>query len=116
LNGLLGSEQTEKGEHVKSKVRSMLISFFDIKEIVHKEFVLASLASVPHTTVTVYGDCVKMCEDYAPNFGDMHHDSSLSHISVFTREFFSKTNMTIVPHLPYLSVSPIEDKTERPPF
>jgi hypothetical protein len=24
--------------------------------------------------------------------------------------------MTVVPHPPYFSVSPIEDKTERPPF
>jgi hypothetical protein len=28
--------------HVKGKVKSMLIIFFDTKEIVHKEFVLAS--------------------------------------------------------------------------
>jgi hypothetical protein len=36
----------------------------------------------PHTTVTFYGDCVKMCKDFAPKFGDkrtgccittMHH-------------------------------------------
>jgi hypothetical protein len=32
----------------------MLIIFFDIKGIIQKEFVLA----------------VKMCEDFAPNFGD----------------------------------------------
>jgi hypothetical protein len=26
--------------------------------------------SIPHTTVMFYGNCVKMCEDFAPNFGD----------------------------------------------
>jgi hypothetical protein len=26
--------------------------------------------SIPHTTVTFYGYCVKMCEDFAPNLGD----------------------------------------------
>jgi hypothetical protein len=26
--------------------------------------------SIRHTTVTFYGDCVKMCEDFAPNFSD----------------------------------------------
>jgi hypothetical protein len=48
----------------------MLITVFDIKEIVHKELVLQAKQSIPHTTVTFYGDCVKMCEDFAPNFGD----------------------------------------------
>jgi hypothetical protein len=116
LNGTLGSVQTQKGEHAKGKVRSMLISFLSIKEIVHKEFVLESQTSVPHTTVTFYGDCLKMCEDFAPNFGDMHYDSAPSHTSFFTREFFRKNNITIFPHLPYFSVFPIQDKTERPPF
>jgi hypothetical protein len=31
----------KKARHVKSKVKSILIIFFDIKRIVHKEFVLA---------------------------------------------------------------------------
>jgi hypothetical protein len=26
--------------------------------------------SIPHITVTFYGDIVKMCEDFFPNFGD----------------------------------------------
>jgi hypothetical protein len=32
------------------------------------------------------------------------------------REFFTKNNMTVIPHPPYFSVSPIEDKTKRPLF
>jgi hypothetical protein len=35
------SPRPKEARHVKSKVKSMLIIFFDIKEIVHKEFVLA---------------------------------------------------------------------------
>jgi hypothetical protein len=54
----------KKVRQVKIKVKSMLIIFFDIKRIVHAE------QSVPHTTMKFYGDCVKMCEDLAPNFGD----------------------------------------------
>jgi hypothetical protein len=54
----------------------------------------------------------------------LHHDKALSHDSFFTREFLTKNNMTVVPHPPrspdlvpcVFSVSPIEDKTERPPF
>jgi hypothetical protein len=47
----------KKARQVKSKVKSMLIIFFDIKGIVHKEFVLTG------------GGCVKMCKDFIPNFG-----------------------------------------------
>jgi hypothetical protein len=35
-------QDCKKAKQVKSKVKSMLIIFFDIKGIVHKEFVLAS--------------------------------------------------------------------------
>jgi hypothetical protein len=34
----------------------------------------------------------------------------------FTREFLTITNMAVVLHPPYFSVSLIEDKTKRPPF
>jgi hypothetical protein len=42
----------------------MLIIFFDIKGIVHKEFTLA-VQSVLHTTETFYGDCMKVCKEVA---------------------------------------------------
>jgi hypothetical protein len=57
------SLRPEKVRQVKSKVKNMIIIFFDIKQIVHKEFVLAG-------QTMFYGKCVKMCEDFAPNFGD----------------------------------------------
>jgi hypothetical protein len=38
---MLSSRQTKKGETDEEKVKIMLIIFFDIKGIVHKEFVLA---------------------------------------------------------------------------
>jgi hypothetical protein len=49
----------------------MLIMFFDIGGIVHKEFILAgqTVNSAYRTTVTFYGDCLKTCENFAPNFG-----------------------------------------------
>jgi hypothetical protein len=53
-------EQSQKFAH----------NFFDIKGIVQKEFVLAVKQSIPHTTVTFYGDCVKIRGDFVPNFGD----------------------------------------------
>jgi hypothetical protein len=39
-----------------------------------------------------------------------------SHASFLTRDFFTRNDMTVVPHAPQHSVSPIEDKSERLPF
>jgi hypothetical protein len=51
----------------------------------------------------------------------VHHDKAPSHTSFLTRDFVTKNNMTVVSNHPIrwlgpcdLSVSPIEDKTERP--
>jgi hypothetical protein len=54
---------------VESKVKSLLIIFFDMKRIVHKEFFLAG-QSIPCTAVIFYGDCMKIYKDFAPNFGN----------------------------------------------
>jgi hypothetical protein len=45
-----------------------------------------------------------MCENFAPNFGDKITDyciTKIYHTSSFTREFFTKNNMTVVPHTSY---------------
>jgi hypothetical protein len=61
-----------------------------------------------HTTVMIYGDCMKMCEDFVPNYGNKRTGccipTTLSHTSFFTREIFTKSNMTLVPHPPYFSL------------
>jgi hypothetical protein len=58
------SLRLKKARQVKSKVKGMLIIFFDIN------LSWQATQSIPHTTVTFYGDCMKICEDFAPNFGD----------------------------------------------
>jgi hypothetical protein len=85
-----------KARQVKSNVDSMLKkknSFWQAKQ------------SIPHTTVMFNGDCVKMCEDFAPNFDNkrtgcwLHHDNAPSYCSFFfTKEYFTKNNMIVVPH------------------
>jgi hypothetical protein len=34
----------------------------------------------------------------------LHHDNAPFHISIFTREFFTKNNMTVVPHPSFFSL------------
>jgi hypothetical protein len=65
---LLGRRQWAR--QVKNKVKSVLIIFFDIKGIVHKEFVLKTQGSIPHTAVRCYGDCVTIFKDFVLKFGD----------------------------------------------
>jgi hypothetical protein len=77
--------------------------------------------SILHTTVTFYGYCVKMCEDFSSNFG-----YKLTGCCFTTRHsltflfppgiFWPKNNMTVVTHSSYFPVSPAKDKTERPLF
>jgi hypothetical protein len=48
----------------------MLIIFLEIKGIAHKEVVLAGQTVNFAHYCDFYGDCVKMCEEFAANFGD----------------------------------------------
>jgi hypothetical protein len=77
---------------MKSKVKSMLIIFFDIKGIVLIEFILQAKQSILHTAVTftaTVGRCAKnlpqtlMTEELA--VASQQYTISLS---FFTREFF----------------------------
>jgi hypothetical protein len=64
------SHRPKKARQVKSKVKSILIIFFDFKRIVHKDSSWQAKELIPHTSVTFYGNCMKMCEDFCPNFGE----------------------------------------------
>jgi hypothetical protein len=61
--------------------------------------------SIPHTTVTFYGDCMKMGEDFAQSFGDKDlavasRQRTVSHF-FFTKKFFlPKTTLLSSTHHP----------------
>jgi hypothetical protein len=62
--------------------------FFDIKAIVHKEFVLVrQTVNIPRTIVTFYGDCLKICHDFAPNFGNKRTGCCITITHRFTLPF-----------------------------
>jgi hypothetical protein len=62
--------RTGKARQVTSKVKGALIIVFGVEGIGHKKFVLADQTISSAYAVTFYGNCVKMCEDFASNFGD----------------------------------------------
>jgi hypothetical protein len=98
----------------------MLIIFFDIKGTFHKEFVLAGQIA----NSAYYCDVLQRLREH---FRRLHpalwrqknwllHYNAPSDTSFWPGNFFTKNNMTVIPHPPYLSVSLIENKTERRHF
>jgi hypothetical protein len=69
-----------------------------------------------HTNVTFYGDCLKICEDFSPSFGDKRTGCCISRF-LFHQGIFDEKQHDCRPLSAILvSVSSIEDKTERPYF
>jgi hypothetical protein len=88
---VLTHQDQKKVRQVKSKVKSMLIIFFDIKGIVHKEFILAG-----QTVNSIYYCDIlrRLCENVkrpCPKLWQkknwlLHHNNTSSHTSFFNRE------------------------------
>jgi hypothetical protein len=75
---------------------------------------------IPHTTVTLCGDCVKMCEDFFSNFGDKGTGCCITTTRRLTLPFllgiFDQKQHDCPPFTLHFFVLPIKDKTERPSF
>jgi len=100
------SPQPKKARQVRSNIKSMLIIFFDIRGIVHKEFV------PPGQTVNGNFYCEvlrRLRENVRRKWPEMwkngewllHHDNAPANTSLLVREFLTKNNMTTVPHPAY---------------
>lgn len=79
----------------KSKVKTMLIVFFDARGVVHKEFVSqGQTANVAYTTLMFWKDrkkVIRVRKDIAATWL-LHHDNAPSHTSLRIREFIAKHN------------------------
>jgi hypothetical protein len=100
----------KKAKQVNSKAESMLIIFFNIKGIVHKGIVLAGQTVSSAYYCDVSWRLHEMCKHFAANFGDKGTGCCFTttdpHTSFFTRESFTKINMTVVLHPPYFPPFP----------
>jgi hypothetical protein len=97
---------------VTSKVKSMFIIFCDIKGIGHKEFVLEGRTVSSALLMWRYGDCVKTCKDFTPNFGDKRTGITTTcclSLLFSLGSFWPKTTWVLW----LMSVSLIEDKPGR---
>jgi hypothetical protein len=61
--------------------------------------------SLPHSTMMFYGDCMKMCEEFASIFGSKRnwlscHNNAPSHASIFNGEFLKEKKTLSFPTHP----------------
>jgi len=96
--------RTKKARMSKSRVKSMLIIFFDSKGIIHKEFVPPGQTVNPTFYLQVLerlrNRVVRVCHEIA-NTWFLQHDNAPSHTSFAVREFLAQHNITMHPHPPY---------------
>jgi hypothetical protein len=83
----------EKYKLADSKFRSVLIVFFDIKGIVHKEFIMAgqTVNSAYYCDVLwrVHESVQRLCPELWPQKNWLlHHDNAPSHAFFFTMDIF----------------------------
>jgi len=99
---LPNSPQAKKACQVCSNVKSILIIFFDIQGIVHKEFIH------PGQTVNVKFYCEvlkrlregirRKCPDkWKKDNRFLHHDNAPAHTSLVVRQFLTSKNITVIP-------------------
>jgi histone-lysine N-methyltransferase SETMAR len=88
----------------RSRVKTMIIVFFDSRGIVHKEFV------PPGQTVNhgFYKEVLERLRKWAQrvrrdNADDwvLQHDNAPAHTALSIREFLAKKNIPVLPHPPY---------------
>jgi hypothetical protein len=94
------STRTRKPRQVKVTVKGMLIIFFDIKGIVHKEFALAGQTVSSAYYCDVQGRQRENVRRLRPELGWQRTGCCIkttSHTSIFTIAFLTKTNITVVP-------------------
>jgi hypothetical protein len=99
----------EEFKLTESKIKIMLIIFFDMKRIVHKEFALAgqtvNFAQYYNVLRRLHENVRRLRPElWRQQNWLLHHDNTASHTSFFTREFLTKNNMTVIPHPPYFSL------------
>jgi len=101
-----GSPRPKKARTQESKLKMMLICFFNQEGIVHRAFV------PPGMTVNADFFCdvlrglrenvrCKKPQKWRNQNLIIHHDNAPAHRSFKVSQFLAKNNMTVIPHPPY---------------
>ncbi|UYV65965.1 hypothetical protein LAZ67_3006016 [Cordylochernes scorpioides] len=105
-----GSQKTlhkpKKTRKVPSKIKTMLITFFDSRGIIHKEFVPAGQTITGEYYLNVLKRLIARIRRIRPEYHDedswcLLHDNAPSHSSLIVRRFLAKNNVCVLNHSPY---------------
>jgi len=96
----------KKARHAKSNLKSMIITFFDTKWIVHKEFVPTGRTVNSGFYCEVLRRLREKLRRHRPQMWReqtwlLQHDNAPSHTSVLTHQFLAKNKIAVMPHPPY---------------
>jgi len=96
----------KKARQVKSNLKSMIITFFDIKEVVHKEFIPTGQIVNSGFYCEVLQRLHENVRRHHPQLWQeqtwlLHYDNAPSHISVLTNHFLAKNKISLIPHPPH---------------
>jgi len=97
------SPRPKKARQVKSNVKTVLICFFDIKGLVHFEFVPQGQTANQQLYLEVLRrlrDAVRRKRPELWRSGEwfLHHDSAPAHTALSVRQFLTKNGMTTASH------------------
>lgn len=98
------SPRQKKGRMSKSKIKSMLICFFDSQGIVHKEFVPQGQTVNQHFYKEVLEKLRKRVIRVRPNIKStwvLHHDNAPCHTAISISQFLATKNIPVAPQPPY---------------
>lgn len=100
------SPRQTKSRAVKSKVKTMLITFFDKEGIIHKEFVPAGQTVNAAFYLEVLKRLLQRIRRVRPQMFQtgnwmLLHDNAPSHTSIMVRQFLTQRGVTVLQHPPY---------------
>ena len=100
-----GSPKPKKARMSKSNIKTMMICFFDMAGVVHKEFVPPGQTVNGPFYIAVLGrlrDAVRRKRpEKWPNSWILHHDNAPTHSSFVVRQYLAKHNIPTLQHPPY---------------
>jgi hypothetical protein len=70
--------EADNGKTGEAEVKSMLTIFLTSRRLFTKNSSWQAKQQIPHTTATFHGNCVNMCEDFAPNIGHKRTGSCIT--------------------------------------
>ncbi|UYV68491.1 MAN2B1 [Cordylochernes scorpioides] len=98
------SPRPKKARMSKSRIKTMSIVFFDIRGIVHCEFVPQGQTVNSAFYLEVLRRLKRRIARVRTDIKDtvkLHHDNATSHTAFIITNFLARSNTPVIPHLPY---------------